>query len=109
LHRSIILGAHVLGSKTQSRKGIISYKTINGTSTMKKHCEVEHLDIFKMYISEIIQHWHFVETNVSNKQSSKVQKVITPISISTFFNNTTTYKNQVNNKRLSLMILCWLL
>jgi len=48
------LGAHVLGSKTQNRKGLISYEIINGTSAMKKHCEAEQFDIFKMYVSEII-------------------------------------------------------
>jgi hypothetical protein len=30
------LNAHVLGSKNQGRKGLISYKTENGSSTMKK-------------------------------------------------------------------------
>jgi hypothetical protein len=37
---------------------------------MKKHCEVEHFDILKMYVDEIVQQ-HFVETNVFMKQSSK--------------------------------------
>jgi hypothetical protein len=31
----IPLDVHVLGSKTQGRKELISYKTENGTSTMK--------------------------------------------------------------------------
>jgi hypothetical protein len=48
------LGAHVLGSKTQCRKRLISYKNINGISTMKKDCEAEHFDIFKMYVNEIV-------------------------------------------------------
>jgi hypothetical protein len=34
-----------LGLKTKSRKGLVSYKTKNGISTMKKHCEGEHFNI----------------------------------------------------------------
>jgi len=45
-----------------------------------------------MYISEIVQQWHFVETNAYKKQSFKVWKVITLGSISIFFGSTTTYK-----------------
>jgi hypothetical protein len=42
---------------------------------MKKHCEVEHFDIFKMYVNEIV-HQHFAEIDPSRKQSSKLQKVV---------------------------------
>jgi len=45
-----------------------------------------------MYINEIVQQWHFVETNDYEKQSSKIWKVITLRSISIFFSSTTTYK-----------------
>jgi hypothetical protein len=31
---------------------------------MKKHCEAKHSNILKIYISEIVQQWRFVETNV---------------------------------------------
>jgi hypothetical protein len=48
------LGAHVLGLKIQSRERLIFYKTMNGTSAMKKHCEAEHFDILKMCVSEIV-------------------------------------------------------
>jgi hypothetical protein len=68
LCHSTTLGVHVLGSKNWGRKGLISYEI--ETSTMKKHCEVEHFDILKMYVDEIVQQ-HFVETNVFMKQSSK--------------------------------------
>jgi len=88
---------HILWSKTWSRKGLISYKTKNGTSTMKKHCGAEHSSIFKMYVNEIIQQC-FVETNALKKQSSKVWKVVIPGSISIFFNSTTTYK-KVNEEQ----------
>jgi hypothetical protein len=54
LCHSNALGAHVLGLKTQGRKGLISYKTENGTSTMKKHCETKHSNILNIYISEIV-------------------------------------------------------
>jgi len=37
---------------------------------MKKHYEVEHFDIFKMYVNEIVQ-CHSAKTNASTKQSSK--------------------------------------
>jgi hypothetical protein len=37
---------------------------------MKKHYEVEHFDILKMYVNKIVQR-HFVETNASTKQSFK--------------------------------------
>jgi len=44
-----------------------------------------------MYVSEIIQ-WCFAKTNISQKQSSKVQKVITLRFVFAFFNSNTTYK-----------------
>jgi hypothetical protein len=50
---SILLGAHALGLKTRGRKGLVSHKTKNGTSTMKKHCEGEHFNIWKVYVNEI--------------------------------------------------------
>jgi hypothetical protein len=92
LCHSIPLDVHVLGSKTQSRKRSIFYKIKNWTSTMKKHCEAKHSNILKMYISEIVQQWCFVETNAYEKQSFKVWKVITLGSIFVFVSNTTTYK-----------------
>ncbi len=70
---------------------------------MKKHCEVKHSNILKMYVNEIAQQ-HFVEIDASRKQSSKLQKVV--LSISTIFNNITTYKNQMKILKFSLMILC---
>jgi hypothetical protein len=54
LCHSIALGAHVLGLKTQGRKGLISYKTKSGTATMKKHCETKHSNILNVYTSEIV-------------------------------------------------------
>jgi hypothetical protein len=48
------LNTHVLRSKNQGRKGLISYKTENGSSTMKKHCETKYSNILKMYLNEII-------------------------------------------------------
>jgi hypothetical protein len=42
LCHSIILNAHVLGSKIQGKKRLISYKTKNGTSTMKRCYETQH-------------------------------------------------------------------
>jgi len=62
-----------------------------------------------MYISEIVQQWHFVETNAYKKQSFKVWKVITLGSISIFLVVLQHIKNQMKNKMLSLTILCWLL
>jgi hypothetical protein len=44
---SIVLGAHVFGSKTRDKKGLIAYKIENEILVMKKHCEVEHLRFFK--------------------------------------------------------------
>lgn len=58
---------------------------------MKKHCEAKHSNILKIYISEIVQQWRFVETNVYQKQSFKVWNVITLQSISICFSSTTTY------------------
>jgi hypothetical protein len=49
------LDAHVLGSKNKGKKELISYQTKNGSSTMKKHCEIEDSNILKNYVSEIIQ------------------------------------------------------
>jgi hypothetical protein len=49
-----LLWVHVLGSKTQSTKGLIFYKIENGNSTMKKQNEIEHSNIFKMYVNEIV-------------------------------------------------------
>jgi hypothetical protein len=49
----IHLGAHVLGLKTRGRKGLVLYKTKNGTSTMKKNCEAEHFNIWRLYVNEI--------------------------------------------------------
>jgi hypothetical protein len=65
------LDAHVLGSKNQGRK-LIFYKTENGSSTMKKHCETENLNFLKMYVNEIIQRQCSIGTNAYEKQSSKV-------------------------------------
>jgi hypothetical protein len=42
---SILLDVHVLGSKTQSRKGLIFYKIKNWILAMKKHCEAKHFNI----------------------------------------------------------------
>ncbi len=42
---------------------------------MKKHCEVEHSNILKMYVNEIVQQ-HFAKIDPSRKQSSKLQKVV---------------------------------
>ncbi len=39
--------------KTTKRKGLISYKIENCISAMKKHCEGEHSNIRKAYVSEI--------------------------------------------------------
>jgi hypothetical protein len=61
-----------------------------------------------MYINEIV--WqHSVKTNVFEKQSSKVWKVIILEFISSFFNDITTYKILDEEQKKSLMILCWLL
>jgi hypothetical protein len=60
------LGAHVFGSKTRGSKGLIFYKIENGTSTMKKHYESEHFNIWKVYVNEISLQ-RFVETNPSKK------------------------------------------
>jgi hypothetical protein len=65
------LGAHVLGLKTRGSKGLIFYKTENGTSTMKKHYEGEHFNIWKVYVNEI-SFQRSVETNPSKKWNSKV-------------------------------------
>jgi hypothetical protein len=48
------LDPHVLRSKTQGKKGLISYQIENGTSTMKKHYKVEHSNIFKRYAIKIV-------------------------------------------------------
>ncbi len=72
----IALGAHVLGSKIQGRKGLILYKTENGTSAMKNHYEGEHSNIWKVYVNEITLNC-YVGIDPSKKQSSKVQKVVT--------------------------------
>jgi hypothetical protein len=50
----LFLDVHVLRWKTWGRKGLIFYKTKNGTSAMKKHCEVEHSSILKMYVHDIV-------------------------------------------------------
>jgi hypothetical protein len=65
------LGAHVLGSKTRRSKGLIFYKTENGTSTMKKHYEGGDSNIWKVYVSEI-SFQCFFETNPCEKSNSKV-------------------------------------
>jgi hypothetical protein len=81
----IPLDPHVLGSKTRGKKRLISYKIENRTSTMKKHYEVEHSNIFKTHVTEIVQWWRSTKTNAFVKQSSKVRKVVTPRFISAFF------------------------
>lgn len=42
LCHSITLNAHVLGSKIQSKEGLISYKIENGTSTIEKCYETQY-------------------------------------------------------------------
>jgi hypothetical protein len=72
---SIVLGAHVLGSKTWDKKRLIAYKIENEILVMKKHCEVEHFDIFKKIVIGIVRQ-HFIKTNAFEEQSSKVWKVV---------------------------------
>lgn len=43
----------MLGSKIQGRKGLILYKTENGTSTTKNHCGGDQSNIWKVYVNEI--------------------------------------------------------
>jgi hypothetical protein len=50
----LLLGAHVLGLETQGGKGLISYKTKSGTSTIKKHCETKHSNNLNIYIDKIV-------------------------------------------------------
>ncbi len=61
-------------------------------------CEIEQYNILNTYVSEIIQQWCFIETNASEKQSSKVWKIVTPRSIFAFFSSITTYK-KIDEKR----------
>jgi hypothetical protein len=42
LCHSIILNAHVLGSKIQGKKRLITYKIEKGTSIMEKCYEIQH-------------------------------------------------------------------
>jgi hypothetical protein len=65
------LGAHVLGSKTRDKKGLIAYKIENEILIMKKHCGVEHFDILKKIVIRIARK-HFVKIDAFEKQSSKV-------------------------------------
>ncbi len=92
------LGVHLLGSTTKGRKGLISYKTENATSAMKKHYEGEHFNIWKVYVSEI-SFWCSIETNPSKKLNSKVWKMVTLSSISTFFGNTAFYKTSQEEQK----------
>jgi len=36
-------------SKTQAKKGLILYNTINGITTLKKHVDANHSNIAKMF------------------------------------------------------------
>ncbi len=72
----MLLDVHVLGWKTWGMNGLIFYKTKNGTSAMKKHCEVKHSNILKMYVCEIVQWQCYFKTNAFQKQNSKVWKVV---------------------------------
>jgi hypothetical protein len=63
---SVPFGVRVLGLKSRNRKGLICYKIKNGTSTMKKHCEGEHFNIWKVYVNEI-SFQHSIETNPFEK------------------------------------------
>jgi len=49
----VLLCVDALGLKSRSKKGLVFYKIENGTSTMKKHCEGEHFNIWKVYDNEI--------------------------------------------------------
>jgi hypothetical protein len=48
----IVLGAHVLGSKSWGRKGFFVIKLKNGILAIKKHCEGEYFDI-KFFFCEL--------------------------------------------------------
>jgi len=91
---SIVLGAHVLGSKTQDKRSIncrniilpikltiiqcllsiispIDHKIENEIFVMKKDCEFEHFDILKKIVIGIVRR-HFVKIDAFGKQSFKV-------------------------------------
>jgi len=42
-----------INSKTQTRKGLISYYKTNGITSLKKHVDVKHIVIIKMFEEEV--------------------------------------------------------
>jgi hypothetical protein len=57
---------------------------------MKKHYGGKHFDIFQVYLNDITL-W-FTRIYSFEKKNSKVQKVVTLGSTSTFFGSTTLYR-----------------
>jgi hypothetical protein len=90
------------------RYGMISYKTKNGTFTMNFFYGGKHFDIFQVYLNDITL-W-FTKIYSFEKKNSKVQKMVTLGSTSTFFSSTTPYKRtQELQKYFIDNIKCYLL
>jgi hypothetical protein len=53
LCHSIVLGVHMLGSKSWGRKGFFFIKQKNGILAIKKYCEGEYFDIKFFFLLEL--------------------------------------------------------
>lgn len=50
------LDSIVLVAKIKGRKGLITYNTLDGTTTMKKHVKIEYFAIISRYFREVSHH-----------------------------------------------------
>lgn len=82
--RCIICHSGNIGAQsraTQARKGIVSYNSTHGTSSMKHHLTSNHNVIFEKYIDQL----EIEEASRSARKKSKKRDTIPPTTISAFF------------------------
>jgi len=75
-YQKLVIG---INSKTQARKGLISYYKTNGITSLKKHVDVIHIIIVKMFEEE-------VNSLLKRKEEKQPTKKITIMSDGSIFN-----------------------
>ncbi len=77
-YQELVIG---INSRTQARKGLISYYKTNGITSLKKHVDVEHTIIAKKFKEEV----NSLLKGRKEKQSTKKKTIMFGGSISKFF------------------------
>ncbi len=70
-----------INSRTQAKKGLISYYKKNGITSLKKHVDVEHIVIAKLFEEEV----NSLLKGRKENQPTKKRTIMSSESISKFF------------------------